>query len=278
MTKDSTTSAPVKVVSNEEQPVDLHATAPSPSPDAAAPSPSPAGSSDASPVAPAPNTPIVAPAQSSATVAPLFPDAKPVKTVSVRPDGTLISADAGAPASPPPAEPAKTGIRVADNANSASDAAAQPATPDVNLPTKLSPPKSSARVAKTDTTAPTDATDTTPKPPASAKPANRAAKAAGDQVASAAAEAPAANDKAGGGDWVVQLAAPRSEADAQHEAARLKKKFADALSGADIGVHQADIKGETVYRVRATGYSRADAAALCSKLKASGGDCFITRN
>ncbi|MBV8664586.1 MAG: SPOR domain-containing protein [Hyphomicrobiales bacterium] len=135
-------------------------------------------------------------------------------------------------------------------------------------------------MAKTDTTAPADVTDTTPKAPAAAKPA-RAAKsppAASDQVASAAAEAPVASDKAGGGDWVVQLAAPRTEADAQHEAARLKKKFADALGGADIGIHKAEIKGDTVFRVRAAGYSKADAAALCAKLKSSGGDCFITRD
>ncbi len=45
----------------------------------------------ASPVGAAPDTPVVPPAAASASVAPLFPVAKPVKTVSVRPDGTLIA-------------------------------------------------------------------------------------------------------------------------------------------------------------------------------------------
>jgi hypothetical protein len=283
--KDSATSAPVKVVSNDEQPVDLHAQAPSPA--AATPAPTQAATAasptptDSSPVAPSTDTPIVAPGEATATVAPLFPDAKPVKTVSVRPDGTLISSDASAPASPPSA---KTATRVADNSSAGSppsDAAPQPATPKLDLPTKLSP-KSSARVAKTDTTAPADATETTPKPPAAAKPATRSVKAppaAGDQVADAAAsDAPAASEKSAGGGWVVQLSAPRTETDAQSEIRRLKNKYADTLGGADIGIHKAEIKGETIYRVRASGYSKADAAALCAKLKGAGGDCFITRN
>ena len=45
-----------------------------------------------------------------------------------------------------------------------------------------------------------------------------------------------------------------------------------------LGVRKADVKGETIYRVRANGLSKADAAALCAKLKASGGDCFIAKN
>ena len=76
----------------------------------------------------------------------------------------------------------------------------------------------------------------------------------------------------------MQFAAPRSEADAQSAIARLKSKYADALGGADIVVRKADVKGQTIYRVRASGLSKADAAALCAKLKASGGDCFIAKN
>ena len=103
LTKDSATPAPVKVVSSEEEPVDLAAQTPTAGPQVAAvvaPPASPAPSTAAvatpaapSPVAPSVNPPIVAPGGPVATVAPLFPDAKPVKTVSVRPDGTLISVD-----------------------------------------------------------------------------------------------------------------------------------------------------------------------------------------
>ncbi len=245
-------------------------------------------------MAPAANTPVVPPAETSATVAPLFPEAKPVKTVSVRPDGTLISVDS--PSQPsPPAPAAKSATRVADNsaAGAAAAAAAEPATPKLDLPTKLSPPKSSARVvAKTDTTAPADATDTTPNAPlqlgSPARPSKPTktppAKAATDRRRRRATDAaraaqPAATEPAGaGGGWAVQFAAPRSEADAQSAISRLKSKYADALGGAELGVRKADVNGQTIYRVRVGGLSKADAAALCAKMKASGGDCFIAKN
>ena len=75
----------------------------------------------------------------------------------------------------------------------------------------------------------------------------------------------------------MQLAAPRSEADAKSAIARLKSKYAAALGDADLAARQADVKGETIYRVRADGLTKADAAALCAKLKASGGDCFVAK-
>jgi hypothetical protein len=277
--KDSASSAPVKIVSSEEQPVDLSAQTPNPSPSATT-----AATDPASPVAPSSETPVLAPSGPSATVAPLFPEAKPVKTVSVRPDGTLISADSTPSPTPPASAPsAKMIARVADNSNSIGEAAPEPATPKVDLPTKLSPPKSAARViaTKTDTTAPAAATETTPNEPLQLGSVTRPkpAKApAGVEVASAApVEAPAAETPAAGG-WAVQFAAPRSEADAQKAISRLKSKYADALGDAELGVRSADVKGETIYRVRAGGLAKADAAALCSKVKASGGDCFIARN
>jgi hypothetical protein len=76
----------------------------------------------------------------------------------------------------------------------------------------------------------------------------------------------------------VQFAAPRSQADAQSAIARLKSKYAAALGYANLVVREAEVKGETIYRVRADGLSREDASALCAKLKASGGDCFPTKN
>ena len=301
LTKDSTSSAPVKVVSTAEEPVDLRSSTPapaasanpspaasaSPSPIAAA-SPSPVASASpspspnaASPVAPAIDTPIVAPGENTATVAPLFPDARPVKTVSVRPDGSLISDMTGSTPSPAPTPVAKTVDRVADNSAAPPAVASEPATPKLDLPTKLSP-KSTARVAKTDTTAPASATNTTPNAPlqigaATRSIANKPAPTNDAQVADAG-DAAAAADHAKGGEWAVQLAAPRSEADAQSAISRLKNKYSDALGDAELGIHKADVKGETIYRVRAGGLSKASAAALCSKLKASGGDCFIAKN
>ncbi len=272
--KDSATSAPVKVVSTEEQPVDLGAQTTNPGPVASAPAsvaPSPAASATpspaaaGSPVAPAADTPVVAPAEASATVAPLFSEAKPVKTVSVRPDGTLISVDAPPSAAPaPPEPPTRPTKRTVDDSLRGT---AEPATPKLDLPTKLSPKSSARIVAKTDTTAPAAATDAAP-----AAPPQPAAV-----VADAAPTAAGQPDAAGAG-WAVQFAAPRSEEDAQRALSRLKSKYAAELGGADLVVRKADVKGQTIYRVRAGDLSKADAAALCAKLKASGGDCFIAKN
>ena len=307
--KDSATPTPVKVINTEEQPVDLRTQTqpptPTPSasaspPNAVAPAPKLAVEAG-SPVATAPETQIVPPAAASASVAPLFPTAKPVKTVSVRPDGTLITAaDAAPPATAPnvvPTPPAKVAVRAVDPVVATPEAA----TPKLDLPTKLSPKSQQRVIAKTDTTAPNADASATPSAPlqlvASPKPkpvkpapktvaeasvadSPTAAAApivtASAPIAPAAVTAPAAAE--GGGGWAVQLSAPRSEADAHSAVAKLKSKYADALGDSALSIHQADVKGQTIYRVRVSGLSRADAGALCSKLKAGGGDCFIAKD
>jgi hypothetical protein len=42
-------------------------------------------------------------------------------------------------------------------------------------------------------------------------------------------------------------------------------------------VHKAQVNGATVYRLRVVRLSKADAAALCSRVKGDGGDCFIVK-
>jgi hypothetical protein len=267
-------SAPVKIVNHEEQPVDLGArAAATPTPLAV---PTKASAVDGSPVAPTADTPVVALAEPSgpAVSSTLSTGAKPVKTVSVRPDGTLISVDTPSTVAPPPASTPVT-------APKKSDASPLAATPTIDLPAK-SATKSSARVTatKTDTTVPDDAagvpTQRAEKPaklPTKLRPPAAAVDAASSDAAPADA-APAA----GSGQWSVQFAAPRSESDARNAIARLKNKYAEALGGASIGVHKAEAHGETLYRVRASGLSKAEASALCSKLKDAGGDCFLSKN
>jgi hypothetical protein len=274
--KDNTQPSNVRVVSNEEQPVDLNA-------ETAAPPPAPPAAADSSggPVVRGTvDTPVVvAPPQPSPAASP-FPEPKPVRTMSLRPDGTPIpasAADAEAsqtqpaqpsqPATPPPKTAAKP---LADAAN------AQASTPKIELPTKLSPPKSSARVvvAKTDTTAPGDA----PGAPAAVKPEKPAKAKTQEAAAQPAAPAEAAEPAAASsGGWAVQLAAPRSEAEARSVVAKLNEKYASALGGSALGVHKATVNGETVYRVRVAGLTKADAAALCARVKGDGGQCFVAK-
>jgi hypothetical protein len=303
--KDNAKPGPVKVVNSEEQPVDLSAQASPGNPPPAPPNPQattdqskPQGStSNTTPVAATINTPLVPPpAAPPPAMTAEFPDPKPVRTVSLRPDGTPIGAlspaaqDGGGPA---PAE-TPTNPSPTPAPKTVSDAAPagvpEASTPKLELPTKLSP-KSSARVAvtKTDTTAP-EANAQTPngpaQPGAQVKPVEKAAKKAKPEQATAeATETPAASAAppvdataaTASSGWAVQLAAPRSEAEAKSEIARLTGKYGAELNGSAIGVHKAVVNGETIYRLRVVGLTKADAAALCARLKGEGGECFIAK-
>ncbi len=297
--KDNAKPASVKVVSSEEQPVDLSAPGSlgNPAPAAANPPAAadqakpPASASSATPVAATVNTPLVPPpAASTPPMMSEFPNPKPVRTVSLRPDGTPIAApnppdqtggDAPA-AGVPPQPPSKLGPKtMSDTAG-----VAQPSTPKLDLPAKLSS-KSSARVvvAKTDTTAP-DASAQTPtnstqpgapvKPEKAAKKPKATAEATETPTAPVAPPVDATAATASGG-WAVQLAAPKSEEEASSEMARLTSKFGADLNGSPLGVHKAVVNGQTIYRLRVVGLTKADAAALCARLKGDGGECFIAK-
>jgi SPOR domain len=287
---DNAKPGPVKVVNSEEQPIDLTAEASLANPPSVAANPPAA--SDSTALAATANTPLVAPpGPPPPAMSSEFPDPKPVRTVSLRPDGTPIAlanppdqapSDAKSAAAPAPAAPS------APAPNTASEAAGvpQPSTPKLDLPAR--PEKSSARVvvAKTDTTAPTPTAETpneTAQTRASAKP-ERARRSKPGQVADAAettgaiAEPPVdATAAATSGGWSVQLAAPRSEAEANSELARLSSKYASQLNGSAIGVHKAVVRGKTIYRLRVVGLTKADAAKLCARVKGDGGQCFIAR-
>ena len=77
--------------------------------------------------------------------------------------------------------------------------------------------------------------------------------------------------------WAVQLAAPKSETEAKSDLVRLDAKYTSLLNGAAIAVQKAQVKGATVYRLRVVGLFKADAAALCARVKGEGGDCFIAK-
>jgi hypothetical protein len=291
--KDGAQAASVKVVASEEQPIDLNAqgsSAGSGAPGAPANPASPTVTGSASndnPVKGTVDAPVVvAPAATTPPVAPQFPDPKPVRTVSLRPDGTPIPPSAAAPAEGSNAAPAGDAPKptAKPSAKTAPDAAgnAQASTPKLDLPTKLSS-KSSARVvvAKTDTTA-LGATDAANGPVQLGTPirSDKPAKAAKAQQTANAAATPQTVDPAPAGTstgWAVQLAAPKSEAEAKSAVARLNAKYASALNGSAIGVHKAFVNGDTIYRLRVVGLSKADAAALCARLKGDGGDCFIAK-
>ena len=93
----------------------------------------------------------------------------------------------------------------------------------------------------------------------------------------AAAPTPLAPAAAGGGDWMVQLSATKSEADARRSFADAQRRYS-ALSGRPLDVQRADLGARgTYYRARVPAGSREAAAALCSQIQSQGGQCMVTR-
>ena len=240
---------PVAAVNNVEQPTDLSAQA------YAEPSSAVTGLASGAASVPVPQPPVQAqPQQPSDGIAALI-EPKKVKTVSVRPDGTLLSYD-----SPPQG--------VAPGSPAAHPAAVSPA--------KAATPKTTAHVA------------TTPKPPAGAPNVSAdaaktsiAPKAKRVQVADAQEQVPGAEAAraAAPGTFAVQLAAPGTEQEARDAQVRIMKKFGAELAGFHPSIHKAEVGGKPVYRVRVSGLSsRDEATALCQKVQSGGGSCFVAKN
>lgn len=219
-------SGPVKIVSSEEQPVDLgQLPKTSDLADGARPLPPPT---------PSP-----------------FPEPKKVKTFVVHPDGTMLSAD-GVPAAPDAATPAAPGL-----------GAALPATPKTASRGGTTPQSAPPQDAIAALSAPPAEADTTAATPA--KPARQPA-APGVKTASAKpndnADAPAAS----GGGFGIQVASSPVEADANAAFARLKKKYPAQLGALTPTIHKAETGDKPVYRVRVGSMSQEEAKALCAQL------------
>jgi hypothetical protein len=233
-----------KLVSAAEEPISI-ANVTEENPAAAASGDEPLAASDA---AMAGSDVMPADAKADARLAPVAEDAantvpalapRRVKTMLIKPDGTVIPAEEGA------AEP------VVNTAALVPDTAASPA---------LDPIEAAASAVPAETAAPVEA-------PATAAPDTT-------QVAST----PPADATAITGEWAVQLASQRSAEDAQATFQNLKNKFPEVLGGKPLAVQRAEVEGKGVfYRVRVPAQTKEEAVALCEQLKAAGGSCFIAR-
>jgi SPOR domain len=154
-----------------------------------------------------------------------------------------------APVSAPSVSPAP--VKVA--------AAAPPKPVPAMKPSQL-PAQSAAPIGPA--TAPPRALNATPAPaaPVTAKPVPTATPAA-----------------ASGGTFVLQIGAYKSQADADTAWTTYKTKHASLLSGYSPDVRQADLGDKGIwYRLRIAGFPSKDvASALCDRLKADGGGCFL---
>jgi len=181
-----------------------------------------------------------------------------VRTVTIRPDGTVV----GAP-EPAQAQSAQSSVPTMTMPAAAQTAAAQP------KPAPATP----AAAPATPAPAPDPA-------PVAAAPADATPSAAPQQVASAqpVPVAPAAdttNTAIGG--YAVQLGLASSESAAETAFASYQRKYPD-LEGLSSIIRKAEVNGNTIYRVRVGPMSREEASSLCSRLQGQGGQCFVAKN
>lgn len=257
-----------KVVSREEEPVDL--------PSAPASEPRPDGSRIIRPGGVA----------SAEPTAPSTHGAEPrrVKTVAIRPDAPVAAPQtsqpqAAAPQADPIAEAARTGQapRGSEFDNGIMADGDAPQAPEPRLAANQTRP------------APAPAARQTPQPAQqqSARPAQSAPtqpRSDPQQVAAVAprAQVPATQQRpaASGGGFVVQVTSQRSEADARTAYASLQKRFPQVLGPYQPTIQTATVGDRgTYYRVRVGPFgSSSDASTVCNNLRAAGGDCVVARN
>ena len=220
-----------------------------------------------------------------------------VRTVVVRPDGTIVSSDAApapgdAPAStdavPMPA-PTPEVPTVSPPATNDDTAAIAGGTGGHELTITTNPP---ATTTTTPAAPPAPTVTHTPNPTPAPKPtAPKVVATGGDggpidltpgasggsQVASATPGGQGALPLVAGG-MMVQVSSQRTEDAARATFRDLQTRYPSILGGYNANIQRADLGSRGIYfRVRVGPFASADAQSLCSALKNAGGDCILAR-
>jgi hypothetical protein len=267
-----------KVVPREEKPVDIKAaTAIQPprnvysSPDTVVAAPPPT----TIPVTRVDSGAQVLPAASSASFASqgsgaILPSAKKVRTVTIRPDMTVVSGPGASNPEPPRAEP--PGSRPTAPPPAPRSAAPPPAPRGTPPVVTANPPPAAPAPPRVASPPPRHTAST----PLSLSPGDvsPAAPRAVAPPANAQARAPTT------GNFMVQVASQRSEADAKASYRTLQSKYPNVLGGRESFVRRADLGTKGVYYRAMVGpfTTGEQAVQFCTSLKAAGGQCIIHRN
>ncbi|WP_292896125.1 SPOR domain-containing protein [Nitratireductor sp.] len=211
-----------------------------------------------------------------------------VRTMVVRPDGTIVPREPEAPAQDTETAVATGNDAVVGQPVPAADARQQsgqetPADARLASADPLSEPA-------VETNAPAASVpDTAPVPPSrpaappsqpqrsveTTQPAQVAA--APSQPAQPVAQAPAPVTSSADG-WSVQISSQPTVEAAQKSYQDMAQRYGSLLTGKGVNIVKADIAGRgTYYRVRIPSSSKDDAIRLCSQLKSAGGSCFVSK-
>jgi len=238
---------------------------------------------------------------------------KRVRTVVVRPDGTIISdgsddAPGGTrtvntvpvtttpvnPIQPAPAQDAGVQAETVTAAAGGTDAAtapvpgvpaaASPATPSSG---ETAAPAATADIPSVSPRRKPDAPVQVARAPVAVAPVTATAPARADgpldlsnpAPAATSAPAPSVGGTIPAGTYIVQVTSQRSEQAAQSAYNTLQQRFPSVLGNRSAVIVRADLADRgTFFRARIPTGSRGEAISLCENLKAAGGDCFVRQN
>lgn len=226
-----------------------------------------------------------------------------VRTVVVKPDGTILSAKA---ADADAAAANKTSTAPADTADNPAATAAAPANNNQPAPTVTD--DMAAIAGNTDGALPLTPSDdatasSSAPPPADTKPVASDNLGTDDAVVAtkpapartstkpAATNQVAANDAspidltpgtqpaaATAGGTLVQISSQRTEDAARATYRDLQARYPNILGKYDVNIQRADVPDRgTFYRVRVGPFSQGDAQHLCDDLRSAGGDCVLAK-
>lgn len=187
-----------------------------------------------------------------------------VRTMVVRSDGTMVPRE-----DPTPAQPEQTNLAAATVGDAQplapAGADAQDEGPSVETPATVSVVPSQRRE-------PQQTAAAAPQQPVVQQPATQTP--AATPVSAPAAAAPAAGASA----WSMQIASQPTAEGAQATYQDLARRYGNVLEGRGVNIVRADIDGlGTYYRVRIPANTRDEAIQLCTRYKAAGGSCFVSR-
>lgn len=185
-----------------------------------------------------------------------------VRTMVVRPDGTMVPREMPTPeeetvVAAAPLATQSLGQGAIPTIDQAAPLAGEDAGPNVDTPATVSVVPSQRREPQAAPAAPRPATQTPPATPVSA---------------------PAAAATAATSEWSMQIASQPTAESAQSTYQDLARRYGSILEGRGVSIVKADIAGKgTYYRVRIPSASRDEAINLCTRYKSAGGSCFVSR-
>lgn len=209
-----------------------------------------------------------------------------VKTMVVKPDGSLVAREDPAPApvaAAEPADPAPQHVAPAGQADAEQTGTVPPATDQASDDQASADQAETAKPVKPAAEPKAEAKAQSANTPASVplapqRPSDQPVDVVGEVKPDQVASIPAAASTAAGGSWSMQIASQPTVESAQANYADLQRRYGSVLAGRTANIVKAEIAGKgTFYRVRVPAQSRNDAINLCTSYKAAGGNCFVSR-